>query len=108
MDPNVVQPKTQNMLGFQPGRFQDVSLPIDCQDLIYGARILKHSINGIDFPDLAWLVPDDLASPNDICPTLIAVNTIAITDSLVSENVYKSGVCRSHMSYGLSLHLHPS
>ena len=71
------------MLGFQPGRFQDVSLPIDCQDLIYGAHILKHSINGIDFPDLAWLVPDDLASPDDICPTLIAVNTIAIADSLV-------------------------
>src|SRR5258708_22288740 len=68
---------------FQPGRFQDVSLPIDCQDLIYGACILKHSIHGLDFPDLAWLVPVDLASPNDIQPTLIAVSTIGIADTLV-------------------------
>ena len=77
MDPKVGQPKTQNMLGFQPGRFQDVSLPIDHQDLIYGACILKHSIHGLDFPDLAWLIPDDIQ------PTLIAVSTIGIADTLV-------------------------
>src|SRR6266481_5472960 len=71
------------MLGFQPGRFQDVSLPIDHQDLIYGAHILKHSICGLDFPDLVWLVPDDLASPDDIQLTLIAVSTIRIADTLV-------------------------
>src|SRR5260221_11490663 len=71
------------MLGFQPGRFHDVSLPIDRQDLIYGARILKHSIHGTEFPDLVWLVPDNLASPESIHPTLIAVNTIAIANALV-------------------------
>ena len=27
---------------------------------------------------------------------------------VLSENVYESGVCRSHMSYGLGLHLRPS
>src|SRR5260370_23732352 len=83
MDPKVRQPKTQNMLGFQPGRFQDVSLPIDCQDLIYGACILKHSIHGLDFPDLAWPISDDLTSPDDIQPTLIAVSMITIADTLV-------------------------
>ncbi len=66
MNPEVAQPKTQNVLGFQPGRFKDVSLPIDHPDLIYGAHILKHSIRGMEFPDLPWLVPEDLASPEDI------------------------------------------
>ena len=67
------------------GRDRGISdtLPIDHQDLIYGACILKHSIHGTEFPDLAWLVPDDLASPKDIQPTLIAVSTIALADTLV-------------------------
>src|SRR5258708_19504389 len=71
------------MLGFQPGRFHDVSLPIDRQDLIYGARILKHSIHGTEFPNLIWLVPNNLAGPDSIHPTLIAVNTIAIANALL-------------------------
>src|SRR6266436_4934950 len=71
------------MLGFQPGRFHNVSLPIDHQDLIYGACILKHSIHGTEFPDLVWLVPDNLAGPESIRPTLIAVNTITIANALV-------------------------
>ncbi len=83
MDPKIGWPKTQNMLGFQPGRFHDVSLPIDRQDLIYGARILKHSIHGTEFPNLMWLVPNNLAGPESIHPTLIAVNTIAIANALV-------------------------
>ncbi len=60
-----------------------MSLPIDCQDLIYGACILKHSIHGTEFPNLVWLVPDNLAGPKSIHPTLIAVNTIAIANALV-------------------------
>ncbi|KAF8331031.1 uncharacterized protein EI90DRAFT_3123708 [Cantharellus anzutake] len=83
MDPTIARPKMQNVLGFQREQFQDISLPIDHQDLVYGACILKHSIHGTEFPDLAWLVPNDLASPNVIRPTLIAVGTIAIADALV-------------------------
>ena len=37
----------------------------------------------MEFPDLAWLVPEDLAGPEDIRPMLIAVSTIAIADALV-------------------------
>ena len=41
---------------------------------------------------------------------LVRFNTLAaqLAWGDVSENIYESGVCRSHMSYGLGLHLRPS
>ena len=44
---------------------------------------LKYSISSTEFPDLAWLVPDVLISPDDLPHTLIAVGTIAMAQNLV-------------------------
>jgi len=82
MHPKTVRPKTQELLGFVPPHFEDVSLPIDWTDLIYCPHTLKHPITGTEFPNLAWLIPDMLASPDDIPCTLIAVRTIAIAQNL--------------------------
>ena len=83
MNPQTACMATQNHLGFQPGLFWDMSLPIDCKDLVYSAHTLKHSITGSDFLDLAWLIPDNPMSTESITPTLIAVATVAMEETLV-------------------------
>ena len=83
MNPQTACMATQNHLGFQPGLFWDMSLPIDCKDLVYSAHTLKHSITGSDFLDLAWLIPDNPMSTKSITPTLIAVATVAMEETLV-------------------------
>ena len=83
MHPKTVEPKTQELLGFVPPHFHDVSLPIDQTDLVYCPCTLKYPITGTEFPDLAWLIPDTLESPDNIPHTLIAVGTIAIAQNLV-------------------------
>ncbi|KAF8324612.1 P-loop containing nucleoside triphosphate hydrolase protein [Cantharellus anzutake] len=57
--------------------------PIDRKDLVYSTCTLKYSITGSDFPDLAWLNPDNLTTAQSITPTLIAVAMVAIANALV-------------------------
>ncbi|KAF8321864.1 uncharacterized protein EI90DRAFT_3020238 [Cantharellus anzutake] len=67
MNPQTTCRATQSCLGFQPDLFWDVSLLVDRSD----------------FPDLAWLIPDNLTTAQSITPTLIVVATVAIANALV-------------------------
>ncbi len=58
--------KVQHTLGFKENQFHDVKLPIDRTDLKYCPRFLSHSIEGLTFPDLAWVIPIIVNTPSDL------------------------------------------
>ncbi|KAF8315741.1 uncharacterized protein EI90DRAFT_3134989 [Cantharellus anzutake] len=69
----------QFTLGFHGMSFNDVRLPVDRADLKYCARIRYHSVEGLEFPDFAWAIPQKLESPSDLMPTIFAINSVEKT-----------------------------
>lgn len=66
----------QSALGFSPGRFHDERQPTDRTDLFYAVRFLKHSTEGLVFPDLAWCLPETEEELERLKPTIFSVGSI--------------------------------
>jgi hypothetical protein len=64
-------------LGFHPGRYIRVSLPIDNPHICYIPQFFSYPISGATFLDLAWLIPPTIANVTNITKTLIFCESIA-------------------------------
>jgi len=69
--------RVTNSLGFRPGRYIHVSLPIDNPHICYIPRFFSYPTSGTTFLDLAWLIPSTITSTTNITKTLIFCESIA-------------------------------
>jgi len=58
------------------GRFYDERQPTDRTDLFYAVQFLKHSTEGLVFPDLAWCLPETEEELECLKPTIFSVGSI--------------------------------
>lgn len=76
--------KTQKVLSFAPGCFEDVSLPVDWLDLKYCPRFYSSKGTGAErFTHLLHTVPPNMAKATDILRTLVAVESIKDVNDLI-------------------------
>jgi superfamily II DNA helicase RecQ len=66
----------QNILGFSPNQFHDEKRPTDHRDLFYSVQFLKHSMESLIFPDLAWCLPEMEEEAGHLTPTIFSVISI--------------------------------